>query len=128
MTILACLEWLLENLPLIDRLAAASTLSKEEEGSALLNEMPEKMDYRLKIPLLYRQFKLEQDSPSRPPCERGEGHRAAVAGGFLHRSSVLRQISGRWRFPATNPTTTGLRPAVPLPFTREARGLCSSVR
>lgn len=66
MTILACLEWLLENLPLIDRLAAASTLSKEE-GSALLNEMPEKMDYRLKIPLLYRQFKLEQDSPSRPP-------------------------------------------------------------
>lgn len=67
MTILACLEWLLENLPLIDRLAAASTLSKEEEGSALLNEMPEKMDYRLKIPLLYRQFKLEQDSPSRPP-------------------------------------------------------------
>ena len=49
MTILACLEWLLENLPLIDRLAAASTLSKEEEGSALLNEMPEKMDYRLDL-------------------------------------------------------------------------------
>ena len=53
------LVWLLENLPLIDRIAKASTLS-QEEIAAFLNDKHAPWDYRLKMLLLYQKFQQEQ--------------------------------------------------------------------